>query len=71
MKKFLITGVSGFVGQHFVDYLEINRINAHVLGVDLVENRSGRAFSYVTQSFEQLNLLGGNKIERLLFAFTE
>lgn len=69
MKKFLITGISGFVGQHFLYYLEINRINAHVLGLDLYENKSARDYTYVKQSFEEINLLGGDKVERLLFEF--
>ncbi len=69
MEKFLITGISGFVGQHFVDYLEANRIKAHVLGVDLAENKCSRACRYVTQSFMQIDLLCGHEIERVLFEF--
>ncbi len=69
MKKFLITGVSGFVGQYFIDYLETNRIKAHVLGVDLAEHKSSRACSCVTQSFKRIDLLCGHEIERMLFEF--
>ncbi len=69
MKKFLITGVSGFVGQHFIDFLESNRVKAHVLGVDLAENKSVRDCTYVTQSFKQIDLLCGHEIERVLFEF--
>lgn len=69
MKKFLITGVSGFVGQHFIDYLENNRIKAQVLGVDLAENKLVHDRTYVTQSFKQIDLLCGHEIERVLFEF--
>lgn len=69
MKKFLITGVSGFVGQHFIDFLESNGVKAHVLGVDLAENKSVRDCTYVTQSFKQIDLLCGHEIERVLFEF--
>lgn len=69
MKKFLITGVSGFVGQHFIDYLEATGAKAHVLGVDLVENKSGRFCADVTQSFKQVDLLNGHEIESVLFEF--
>lgn len=34
-EKFLITGFSGFVSKHFLDYLENNKIYAEVLGVDV------------------------------------
>jgi len=69
MKKFLITGVSGFVGQHFIDYLESAKIKSHVLGVDLTESKSVRNRTYVTQSFKQIDLLCGHKIERAFFEF--
>lgn len=69
MKKFLITGVSGFVGRHFINYLEENKIGAHILGIDLTEPRAGRSYTYVSQSFKQIDLLCGNEIERALFEF--
>jgi GDP-4-dehydro-6-deoxy-D-mannose reductase len=65
----LITGISGFVGQHFVDYLENNKIKANVLGVDVAENKLSRARVWVTQSFQQIDLLCGHEIERVLFEF--
>ncbi|MFA6102231.1 MAG: GDP-mannose 4,6-dehydratase [Victivallaceae bacterium] len=69
MKKFLITGISGFVGQHFIDFLEANRINTHVMGVDLAENKSGKKNTYVTQSFQRIDLLNRDEIEHVLLEF--
>jgi len=69
MKKFLITGVSGFVGQHFIDYLETAAVKADVMGIDLVENKSDRSCAYVKQSFKQVDLLDGHEIGGVLFEF--
>ncbi len=69
MKKFLITGVSGFVGTHFLDYLEKNQIRSQVLGVDLSGRRTEASFSYVDVSYRQIDLLNGTEIERELFEF--
>lgn len=69
MKKFLITGASGFVGQHFIDYLEDNRINAQVVGVDLSGCGTERAYSHVNPVYKQIDLLHGHEIERVLFEF--
>lgn len=69
MKKFLITGASGFVGQHFIDYLEGNRINAQVVGVDLSGCETERAYSHVSLVYKQIDLLHGHEIERVLFEF--
>ncbi len=69
MKKFLITGISGFVGQHFIDFLEANRIDTHVMGVDLAENKSGKKNTYVTQSFQRIDLLNRDEIEHVLLEF--
>lgn len=38
MKKFLITGIDGFVGHYFVEYLQNNKIEASVYGVGLKES---------------------------------
>ena len=69
MKKFLITGASGFVGQHFIDYLENNQIAAQVLGVDLSACISVQSYKYVNLTYQQLDLLYGHEIERVLFEF--
>lgn len=69
MKKFLVTGVSGFVGQHFLDFLEQNRIRSRVLGVDLSGSGAKRSYDHLSVSFKQIDLLHGHEIERVLFEF--
>jgi GDP-4-dehydro-6-deoxy-D-mannose reductase len=68
--RILITGVSGFVSQHFLDFLEENRIRADVLGVDVLENRElSQNYSSITWRLERIDLLDGSAIERLLQDF--
>jgi len=69
MKKFLITGVSGFVGQHFLDYLENNQIRTKVLGIDRTSATTSRPFSFVDLEVKHIDLLHSHEIERLLFEF--
>lgn len=69
MKKFLITGVSGFVGQHFLEYLEKNQIRAQVLGIDRTSAPESRSPSCVDLTIKQVDLLHSREIERLLFEF--
>ncbi len=69
MKKFLITGFSGFVGRHFVEYLENSKISAQILGIDLAESSTGRSYAYVSQQFKQIDLLCEQEIERVLLEF--
>jgi len=68
-KKFLITGVSGFVGRHFLDWLEGNKIHSQVLGIDHSIDGLDSAYSYVEESFEQVDLMCGDEIERVLTEF--
>lgn len=69
MEKFLITGCSGFVGRHFLDYLENNRIKCEVLGLDLDEMIPHRKFNYIKLTTDCVDLLNHNDIERIIFDF--
>lgn len=69
MDKFLITGCSGFVGRHFLDYLEDNRIKCEILGIDLDPMVPHRNFRYVNMRSECVDLLDQNDIERIIFDF--
>ena len=70
IEKYLITGFSGFVSRHFCEYLEQNKINALIKGIDIhdhdlkVEN-----FKYLSFDFEKVNLLSINEIQRVLSDF--
>ncbi|CAN5466011.1 GDP-mannose 4,6-dehydratase [soil metagenome] len=68
--KYLITGFSGFVSKHFIDFLEHNKMNAEVLGVDIndldinIEN-----YSYVKCSFKNADLLNKTAVEEIIARF--
>ncbi len=68
--KILVTGFSGFVGRHFLRYLEENAIEADLLGV----GRSGLAFPlaglrHVRAAYQQLDLLDKGGVDELIYGF--
>jgi GDP-4-dehydro-6-deoxy-D-mannose reductase len=70
MEKFLITGFSGFVSRYFLDYLEKNDINAHVLGVDLLSPHFDiRDYRCIKCSFEKVDLLDKNQVDNIIYQF--
>lgn len=70
MEKFLITGFSGFVSRYFLDYLEKNDINAHVLGVDLLSPHFDiRDYKRIKCSFEKVDLLDKNQVDNIIYQF--
>lgn len=70
MDKILITGFSGFVSRHFLEYLNENDIEAEVYGIDLGEPQFDyKVFnSNLKISFRKINLLN---IQELRNLFTE
>lgn len=69
MDKFLITGCSGFVGRHFLDFLEDNMIKCEVLGLDLDPMTPHREFHHVKLNTDCVDLLNQADIERIVFDF--
>ena len=70
IQKFLITGFSGFVSRHFIDYLEQNKINSEVLGIDICETDwNFSSFQYVKCSFQKTDLLNKEQVENVIAAF--
>lgn len=70
-EKYLITGFSGFVSKHFIDFLEKNEIHADVLGVD-INDEIPFDFSnktYVKCSFKKIDLLNKGSVERIIMDF--
>ena len=71
MKNYLITGFSGFVARHFLDYLYEKRVDCRVLGVDVnppsldITKYSDR-FSV---SFQQVNLLEKDDFSQIVRDF--
>lgn len=69
-EKYLITGFSGFVSRHFLEYLEKNRIRANVKGLDIIDPDFRREnFRSVKFEFEKIDLLDKEKIENVLSEF--
>ncbi len=70
VKKYLITGLSGFVGYYFLEFLENNRINSVVKGIDITSPQFDiKKYKYLKCDFEQLDLLSGDKVENLIYHF--
>lgn len=70
MKKYLITGFSGFVSRHFLEYLEGNKIAAKIVGLDLYDHDlKNKIFEHIEYEFENVQLLDINKIERIIDKF--
>ena len=69
MKRYLITGFSGFVGRHFVEYLESREKNNLVMGLDIKAPDFEFNYKNVTINFEKADLLSKDKIEYIIREF--
>src|SRR5687768_504984 len=70
MSKILVTGFSGFVGRHFLQYLEENAIEAEVLGVGRSHpNFPIDEFRHIRCSFRRLDLLDKAGVDEAIYTF--
>lgn len=71
MKRMLITGFSGFVSRHFLNYLVENNLSYEVLGVDvnLPKFAMEDYAPTLAMSFEQVNLLDKEAVEDMIATF--
>ncbi len=71
MKRMLITGFSGFVSRHFLNYLMENNLSYEVLGVDVNPPKFAMEDYAPTlaMSFEQVNLLDKEAVEDMIASF--
>jgi len=70
MKKYLITGFSGFVSRHFIEYLEKNEITALIKGLDIHNPEFNReSFKFIKYDFEKIDLLDKGRVENIIFEF--
>jgi GDP-4-dehydro-6-deoxy-D-mannose reductase len=68
--RYLITGFSGFVSKHFIDYLETNKIAAHIIGIDInAIDFDITKYVYVKCEFEKIDLLNKTEVERIIDKF--
>ena len=67
VKTYLITGFSGFVSWHFLEYLEIIQVKTKVVGIDVnVPNFDYSKFKYVKCEFKTVNLLDKKEVHSVL-----
>ncbi len=71
MKRIMITGFSGFVSRHFLNYLFENKLSYQVLGVDMNEPRLDMSVyaELLDISFRQVNMLEAESLRRIISQF--
>lgn len=70
MDRYLITGFSGFVSKHFLEYLEILQSPVSVLGVDINDPDFGLdGLNHVQLDFQKMDLLDREGIEKIILQF--
>lgn len=67
MNTFLITGFSGFVSRHFLEYLDKHHEGASVFGLDIQEpDFDLQEFKQITCQFRMINLLDAEAVNQIL-----
>jgi len=70
MNKYLITGFSGFVARHFVEYLENHEKPCMVKGIDILRpDFNINHYKNVKISFENMDLLSKDRIKHIIDEF--
>ena len=70
MNKFLITGFSGFVSKHFIDYLNDHHEGAIVIGLDINDPVfSFKQYKNINCSFKKINLIETEAVKNILLEF--
>jgi len=71
MKKYLITGISGFVAFHFLEYLNSQDNKNEVLGLDLNISQEVKEYSFenIKLNLIELNLLEYKTLEKAMVSF--
>jgi GDP-4-dehydro-6-deoxy-D-mannose reductase len=69
-KKFLVTGFSGFVSEHFLDYLESIQVQADVLGIDIAPpSFTCDHYKHITCGFRKTDLLNKVDVRNIIAEF--
>lgn len=70
MEKYLITGFSGFVSKHFLEFLESLNTNVAVIGIDInLPEFDYVHYKYVRCSFIKIDLLDKNQVDNIIYIF--
>lgn len=71
MKKYLITGCSGFVAKHFIDLLINKGVRAEIIGVDILEpDFDLKKSKYVKLKFKKMDLQDIKSLSLLIKRFS-
>ncbi len=68
MNKILITGVNGFVGKHFLVFLNSLNKGFKVLGIDYLDNEVNK-FNSLDYDYKSVDLLNEGKIREIIESF--
>ena len=67
---YLITGFSGFVSKHFLDYLETNQLTSKIIGIDINEPEFDFTnYKHIKCSFAKIDLLNKKDVNDILNRF--
>ena len=70
MDRYLLPGFSGFVGKHFLEYLEILKSPVFLLGIDIaVPNFGLDGLNHVQLDFQKMDLLDREGFEKIILQF--
>lgn len=70
IRKYFITGFSGFVARHFIEYLDKCKIDSTILGVDIARPEfQFENYKNIRCAYQELNLLNKDDITTLLQQF--
>jgi GDP-4-dehydro-6-deoxy-D-mannose reductase len=70
MEKYLITGFSGFVSKHFLDFLDSRGEKISVLGIDVhIPTFKFNASSHINCEFVELDLLDKDAVQNIIYQF--
>ncbi len=70
MEKYLITGFSGFVSWHFLEFLEKTKQRTVIKGIDIKEpDFHNCSFQYIDWEYEKIDLLSLEEIKKVISKF--
>lgn len=70
MQKYIITGFSGFVSRHFLDYLNGSMIHSGILGIDVqCPSFDFSEYPHLNIRFERTDLKEKDKLGKLIYDF--
>jgi GDP-4-dehydro-6-deoxy-D-mannose reductase len=71
MKRYLVTGASGFVAYHFYNYLDSFQENCEILGIDIKtpDSINNYIYSHIKLHFVEINLSNYSILESTIVSF--